>query len=57
MRSPTSSDVEAIKRNAFRDQRILVVPIDHPQLGWADRKLLEQIGAKLYGPLPAREDR
>ena len=52
MPQPTSFDKEAIKRNAFLDERILVVSIDDPRLPWQDRELLKQIGDRLFRPKP-----
>lgn len=42
-------DVAFIKKQAFLDSEILVVNLNDPKLGWADRQLLETIGEKLYG--------
>jgi hypothetical protein len=53
MRSPlgrtNSVDHEAMKRNGFLDQGILIVKVDDPRLAWQERMLLEQIGTRLYG--------
>lgn len=48
-RSPTAFDTQAIARNGFHDQGILVVKVDDPRLSWADRELLKAIGDKLFG--------
>lgn len=54
IRAPSAMDVAAIKRNAFRDQRILVVNIDDDRIGWPEREILKAVGEKLYGkPKPA----
>lgn len=42
-------DVEFVKKQAFHDTNILVVSLDDPKIGWADRQHLENIGVKLYG--------
>lgn len=42
-------DTEAIKRNAFEKQGIVVAKVDDPRLSWVDREELKRIGAKLYG--------
>lgn len=44
-----SVDYEALKRNGFRDQGILIVHIDDPRLAWQDKELLRQLGERLYG--------
>ena len=42
-------DYEAVKRNAFRDQGIVVARLDDHRLTEWDRQYLRNIGAKLYG--------
>ncbi|TIW20356.1 MAG: hypothetical protein E5V63_31780 [Mesorhizobium sp.] len=49
LKSPTTIDYEAIKRQAFRDQDILIVKMDDPKLSWADREILRAVGERLYG--------
>ena len=44
-----SIDYEAVKRNAFRDQGIVVARLDDHRLTEWDRQYLSNIGAKLYG--------
>lgn len=46
---PKQIDVEAEKRDGWRDHRILVVKADDARLSWPERELIEQLGAKLYG--------
>lgn len=54
LKPASSIDWEAIKRQAFRDQDILIVKIDDPKLSWADREILRAVGERLYGaPKPA----
>lgn len=48
-RGPNSIDFDAIKKNAFHDQDILVVNINDTKLPWQDRELLKGIGERLYG--------
>jgi hypothetical protein len=43
-------DYEAVKRNAYHDQDVLVIPLNHPKLSWVDIEEAKRIGAKLYGP-------
>lgn len=45
-------DHEFIKKQAYHDQNILIVSLDHPDIRWDERELLKQIGAKLYGKKP-----
>jgi hypothetical protein len=40
---------EQVKRDGWRDQRILVVSADDQRLSWPEREFVNQIGDKLYG--------
>ena len=51
---PTAVGAEPIKAASWRDHRLLVVALDDPRLGWADRELVRTIGDKLYGTREAR---
>ena len=42
-------DTEAIKRQGWRDQGILVISPDDQRLDWMERQLLTQIAERLYG--------
>ena len=42
-------DYEAVKRNAFRDQGIVVARLDDHRLTEWDRQYLRNIAGKLYG--------
>jgi hypothetical protein len=42
-------DYEAMKRNAFKDQGIVVIRLDDPRLTWDQREMVKQVGVKLYG--------
>ena len=46
---PTPIDPEAEKRKGWRDHGILVIAQEDPRLGWHERELVRQLGAKLYG--------
>jgi hypothetical protein len=46
---PTTIEAEAVKRNGWRDQGLLVVAVDDPRLGWDERALIRALGNKLYG--------
>ena len=54
---PECIDVEAEKRNGWRAHGILVVAEDDDRLGWPERELVRQLGAKLYGPRRRKEAR
>lgn len=43
-------DPEQVKRDGWHEQRVLAVSLDDPRLTWPERELVEQLGAKLYGP-------
>jgi hypothetical protein len=50
--------VEAVKRQGWREQRLLVVGLDDERLHWTERELIRRIGERLYGPRDgAREAR
>ena len=42
-------NVDAIKGEGWRKQRILVVSLDDPRLDMIGREFVKQIGRKLYG--------
>ena len=44
-----SSDLEKIKRDGWREQRILVVSPDDPRLDWVQKKFVENLANFLYG--------
>lgn len=46
-----SIDYEAMKRNGFHDQQILIVDINDDRIGWVEREVLRQVGEKIYGKL------
>jgi hypothetical protein len=46
---PTRPDIDAIKRDGWLDQGILVVSLDDEQLDWIERELVKRIGDRLYG--------
>jgi hypothetical protein len=48
---------EAVKREGWREQGILVVSEDDPRLAWPERELVRQLGEKLYGQRRAKEAR
>lgn len=42
-------DTDAIKKEAFHNDRILVVNLDEPRLTWMEAQVVEGIGKKLFG--------
>jgi len=50
-------DPEQVKRDGWRKEGLFAVMIDDHRLTWPERELVEQLGAKLYGPRPAGEVR
>ena len=42
-------DTERIKREAFKEQGVVVAKIDDPRLDTFERQFLTNVGAKLYG--------
>ncbi len=46
---PNPVDVEATKRQGWREQHILVVSHDDERLDFMERQLIRSIGERLYG--------
>jgi hypothetical protein len=46
---PTPVDVEATKRQGWRDQHILVISDEDERLDFLERQLIRSIGERLYG--------
>ena len=46
---PTPVDVEATKRQGWREQHILVVSDEDERLDFLERQLIRSIGERLYG--------
>ncbi|MDA8095573.1 MAG: hypothetical protein M0T84_17030 [Betaproteobacteria bacterium] len=46
---PTKPDVEQIKRDGWREEKILVVSLDDGRLDGFQREFVRQIGDQLYG--------
>ena len=46
----TPMDVEATKRQGWREQHILVIAHDDERLDFLERQLIRSIGERLYGP-------
>jgi hypothetical protein len=41
---------DEVKRDGWREQRVLAVALDDHRLTWPERGLVRQLGEKLYGP-------
>lgn len=48
-RGTSREDPEAIKREGWRDQRILVVAANDARLDFVEREFIRQLGERLYG--------
>jgi hypothetical protein len=40
---------DEVKRDGWREQRVLAVSLDDDRLTWPERELVRQLGEKLYG--------
>ena len=47
--TPNRQDAEAIKRDGWRNRKILVVSLEDPRLDFVMRAIVKQIGEALYG--------
>ena len=54
---PTPMDVEATKRQGWRDQHILVISYEDERLDFLERQLIRNIGERLYGRAQSNCDR
>ncbi len=46
---PDTTDLDAVKRNGWRDQHILVVNASDERLDFVEREIVRRIGERLYG--------
>jgi len=46
---PDTTDLDAMKRNVWRDQHILVVNESDERLDFIEREIVRRIGERLYG--------
>ncbi|CAI8819793.1 hypothetical protein [Methylococcus capsulatus] len=51
---PQATDLEAVKREGWREQHILVVHLTDERLDFVERELIRQIGERLYGRRESR---
>ncbi len=54
---PEVTDLEAFKRQGWRDQRILVVNESDDRMDFLERELVRRIGERLYGEGGKRHER
>ena len=47
---------DQVKREGWREQRLLAVALDDARLSWPERELIRQLGEKLYGDLERRKE-
>ena len=47
---------DEVKREGWREQRLLAVSLDDDRLSWPERELIRQLGEKLYGDLERRKE-
>ena len=48
---------DEIKREGWREQRVLAVSLDDARLTWPERELIRQLGEKLYGNGDKRQEK
>ena len=51
---PTAIDLDALKEQGWREQRILVVAVYDDRLDFTERELIRRLGERLYGHPGAR---
>jgi hypothetical protein len=47
---------EKVKSDGWREQGLLAVSVDDQRLTWPEREFIRQIGEKLYGGRPNRQE-
>ena len=47
---------DEIKREGWREQRVLAVSLDDARLTWPERELIRQLGDRLYGDRSKRKE-
>jgi hypothetical protein len=47
---------EDIKRDGWKTQGVLVIDANDDRLTWPERELIRQLGEKLYGGKPRRQE-
>jgi hypothetical protein len=49
-------DPDQVKRDGWHEQGLLAVSVDDQRLTWPERKLVEQLGTRLYGKRPSPKE-
>ena len=47
---------EEVRRDGWREQRLLAVSLDDQRLTWPERELVRQLGERLYGSAGVERD-
>ena len=47
---------EEVRRDGWREQGILAVPVEDSRLTWTERELIQQLGNRLYGKRKAARE-
>ena len=47
---------DEVKRDGWREQRVLAISLDDHRLTWPERELIRQLGEKLYGDRTKRNE-
>lgn len=50
-------DPERVRREGWKEQKLLAVSLDDDRLTWPERELIKQLGEKLYGKPEAGDGR
>jgi len=50
-------DPERVRREGWKEQKLLAVSLDDDRLTWPERELIKQLGEKLYGKSDAGDER
>lgn len=50
-------DPERVRRDGWKEQKLLAVSLDDDRLTWPERELIRQLGEKLYGKTDAGDER
>lgn len=50
-------DPERVRREGWKERKLLAVSLDDDRLTWPERELIKQLGEKLYGKSDAGDER
>lgn len=48
---------DEVRRDGWREQRLLAISLDDERLTWPERELVRQLGERLYGSANVERDR